>query len=136
MVCVSANTTTEFTELTPLGTILATPIKHWILEGRAPVPSIPDWTMRSIFRVRDGQLQLLPAHERAPGYRNHRGLVSHIEQGYLRLQPMLDRFRAGTDNILVEEHTDDFASRINAIRIVPTTDDMDVRGTFAKASTR
>ncbi|KAG0031810.1 hypothetical protein BGZ83_004508 [Gryganskiella cystojenkinii] len=61
MVCLSASATDEFTEATPLGTILATPIKHWILAGRAPVPAIPEWTMRSIFRIEGDRLQLIPA---------------------------------------------------------------------------
>jgi len=124
------------TETTPLGTILATTLKHWILAGRAPVPSIPDWTMRSVFKIVDGLLQLIPANERAPGYRSHPGLISHIEHGYLRLHPGLDRFVTGGDLGQGDADIDDIAQRINAIRINPTTTNEDENGTFAKVTTR
>ena len=72
--------------------------------------------MRSVFWIKDGRLQLIPSQERAPGYRSHPGLGSHVEQGYLRLHPTLDSFLAGTDNILVEAQTEDFESLINDIK--------------------
>jgi len=136
MTSIPTNATFEITDVTPLGTILASGAKHWILAGRAPVPAIPDWSMRLVFWIKDGRLQLIPSQERAPGYRNHPGLGSHIDQGYLRLHPTLDRFLAGTDNISAEEQTEDFASWINDIRIIPSTDDEDKQGMFANVSTR
>ena len=136
MTCLAEAVVPEFTETTPLGTILATSSKHWILAGRAPVPSIPEWTMHSLFRIKDGRLQIIPTQEREQGFRNHPGLATHIEQGYLRLHPTLDRFIAGTDNIQVEKHMEDFALRINAIKISPGPVVDDDQGTFAKATTR
>jgi len=42
MALVPTNATFVIMGSTPLGTILATPLKHWILEVRVPVLVIPD----------------------------------------------------------------------------------------------
>lgn len=121
---------------TPLGTILNTSLKHWVLPGRAPAPNTPDWVMRKVLRIKENLLEFIPSHERELGFRSHPRLISHIEQGYLTIHPSLDQYMTDNPTIHQGKDEDDFAERINSIALRPPKDNEDKSGTFAKASTR